>query len=209
MRMLSSSRYLVRRLQTHYIVEETRGQSYSVVIDVGAGTSPYRKMIKHERYIVVDIEDRGGADGAERVTGDLTKGIPLENELADLILCTEVLEHVPEYSVAMSELHRLLKPGGVLLVTVPFVWVLHEAPNDFFRFTHFGIQHLLEGVGFSKVVVINSNNYFYTLLQLAVIPLRHPIFVPTVFLLNVLGYVVGLCGPSATLPLNQHVRAEK
>ena len=207
--MLSSSRYLVRRLQTHYIMEQTRGQSYPVVIDVGAGTSPYRKMINHERYIVVDIEDRGGADGVERVTGDLTKRIPLENELADLILCTEVLEHVPEYTVAISELYRMLKPDGVLLVTVPFVWVLHEAPNDFFRFTHFGIQRLLIDGGFTKVVVTNSNNYCYTLLQLVAIPLRHSIFTPIVIALNLLGYLVGLCAAGATLPLNQHVRAEK
>lgn len=206
-RMLSSTRYLVRRLQTQFVIETTKDKSFPVLLDIGAGSSPYKKNIKHSRYVAVDVEDRGG--GGEVIRGDLTKGVPLPDATADIILCTEVLEHLPEHGKAMSELFRLLKPGGVLIVTVPFVWVLHEAPNDFYRFTNYGLQHLLVAAGFANIQVEASNNSIYTILQLLVIPLRHPFFVPLVTLVNLLGYVVGKFPSTETLPLNQHARALK
>jgi SAM-dependent methyltransferase len=66
----------------------------------------------------------------------------------DSAICLEVLEHIPNPSKAISEIYRILKPGGILVVSVPHLSRLHEEPYDFFRYTHYGLRALLEGAGF-------------------------------------------------------------
>lgn len=69
------------------------------------------------------------------------------------MLCTQVLEHVPDPSAALAELRRVLKTRGSLLVTVPFVGELHEEPYDFFRYTSHGLRSMLEVAGFEPVKI--------------------------------------------------------
>jgi SAM-dependent methyltransferase len=61
---------------------------------------------------------------------------------ADLVLCTEVLEHVSETERAFGELTRVLKPGGRMIVTIPFAYPLHEEPHDYIRLTPAGLREL-------------------------------------------------------------------
>jgi ubiquinone/menaquinone biosynthesis C-methylase UbiE len=67
----------------------------------------------------------------------------------DSVLCTQVLEHVFEHDKMMKEIYRVLKPGGHIILTVPFAWELHEEPYDFFRYTKHGLQQLFEQTGFA------------------------------------------------------------
>ncbi len=60
-----------------------------------------------------------------------------------MVLCTEVLEHLPEPQRAVDEMFRVLKPGGTLLLTTRFLFPIHDAPHDYFRFTKYGLRHLL------------------------------------------------------------------
>jgi ubiquinone/menaquinone biosynthesis C-methylase UbiE len=74
--------------------------------------------------------------------------LPFANESIDGVLITQVLEHVIEPNALFQEIKRVLKPGGKVCITVPFIWAEHEVPFDFRRFTSFGITKFIEHHGF-------------------------------------------------------------
>jgi SAM-dependent methyltransferase len=114
------------------------------VLDAGAGNHLYKTLFEHSKYHSTDLHQ-----DKERLTfiSDLTS-LPIANGIYDLIVCTQVLEHVREPEVVLSEFYRALKYMGELWLTAPFYFEEHEAPNDYFRFTQFGIQHLMTKCGF-------------------------------------------------------------
>lgn len=126
------------------------------LLDVGCGIMPYREMIIKDapwitRYIGLDIEtDIYKAPVDLRWDG---KRIPLADASVDCAMATEVLEHCPEPSVVLKEIRRVLKPGGVFFFTVPYIWPLHDAPYDFFRYTPFALEKLLVEAGFEHAQV--------------------------------------------------------
>jgi SAM-dependent methyltransferase len=69
--------------------------------------------------------------------------LPFGDEAFDVVLCAEVLEHMHTPALALSEMRRVLKTGGKLLLTTPFAYPIHYAPTDYYRFTRFGLLHLL------------------------------------------------------------------
>jgi SAM-dependent methyltransferase len=77
----------------------------------------------------------------------------IPDESYDSALSLEVLEHVQDPWQAAGEIHRILRPGGILIVSVPHLSRLHEEPHDYFRFTVYGLQHLLETTGFEVVEI--------------------------------------------------------
>jgi len=90
------------------------------------------------------------------------ENIPKENNIYDLILCTQVLEHVKEPDTVLKEFHRVLKPTGTLLLTLPQAYHIHEEPNNYFNFTKFGIKYLLEKNNFIiKKIEQQSGWYFF------------------------------------------------
>jgi SAM-dependent methyltransferase len=136
------------------------------VLDAGAGQAPYRHLFAHCDYKTQDWpssphEDATGAD----VIADL-RDLPLEDDSFDAAVCTEVLEHVETPGEAVAELARILRPGGRLLVTVPFVGELHEEPHDHFRYTSHGIRGLLDRGGFVVDEVRPLTGYFRTIAHL-------------------------------------------
>lgn len=74
--------------------------------------------------------------------------LPFRNDHFDAILCTEVLEHVNDPATTLREFWRVLAPGGHLVLSVPFLYHVHEQPYDFYRYTYFGLCHLLNEAGF-------------------------------------------------------------
>lgn len=136
-------------------VREAAPQFHGVFLDIGCGVMPYRDIIREAaprltRYLGLDLE------GSEiyRAEVDLRwdgRRIPLEDASVDSAMLTEVLEHCPEPWVVLKEARRVLKPGGVLFFTVPYIWPLHDAPYDFFRYTPFALEKLLAEAGFADV----------------------------------------------------------
>jgi glycosyltransferase involved in cell wall biosynthesis/SAM-dependent methyltransferase len=136
------------------------------VIDIGAGDAPYRELFSHVDYITVDWE-QSPHDGAKRSNIIASaEALPLDDASVDAVLMTEVLEHISDPSAALEEMARVLRPHGEIALTVPFVWILHEMPHDYFRYTPPALTMLLEGAGFEKVVVTPRGDYFSTLAQL-------------------------------------------
>lgn len=128
---------LAPRLQVH---------AKGVLLDAGCGSMPYRPLVlpQVERYIGFDRERRAG--GVEYV-GDVEDLRPVPSASVDTILCSEVLEHVAHPHDALAAFRRVLRPGGVLILTVPFMARLHEEPHDFFRYTEHGLRALLADAG--------------------------------------------------------------
>ncbi len=120
-------------------------------LDVGCGQKPYRSIFKNAtEYIGMDIEQSGHDHSNEDIDVFYDgKTFPFGNETFDSIVCNEVLEHVFNPSEFLSEMHRVLKKGGKVLLTVPFVWDEHEQPYDYARYSSFGLKYLVESNGFT------------------------------------------------------------
>ena len=86
--------------------------------------------------------------------------IPADDGEFDCALCTAVLEHLEEPEKALRECYRVLRSGGVAIYSVPFIWHLHEAPRDFYRFSKYGLKYLFEKVGF-EIIEINALSGFW------------------------------------------------
>ena len=133
------------------------------VLDAGAGEAPYRPLFAHCEYRTQDWpgSPHAGAQGSD-IVADL-HALPDDVGEFDLIVCTEVLEHVEDPVTVVGELRRVLKPGGRLLVTVPFVGALHEEPYDFSRFTDRGLRSTLERGGLTIEAIRPLTGFWSTL----------------------------------------------
>jgi SAM-dependent methyltransferase len=125
----------------------------SVMLDAGAGDSFYKPQFAHVTYESADFLAVDKAY-AEDITyaGDLAD-LPVEDHRFDLVLLTQVLEHLPEPVEVLRELHRVLKPGSRIWASAPFYYQEHEQPYDFYRYTQFGLRHIFTRAGFSDVRV--------------------------------------------------------
>lgn len=125
----------------------TRG--LPLVIDVGCGEKPYADFFEGAHYVGLNY---GTDDASPDIVGDAQQ-LPLRSNRADIVFSTQVIEHVPHPEKLVQEAFRVLKPRGVLLLTGPFYWPLHEEPHDFYRFTRYGFEHLLASAGFEVVSI--------------------------------------------------------
>jgi SAM-dependent methyltransferase len=147
-----------------------------LLVDVGCGSKPYEAYFQVDRYVGVDVEESGHPEADKRC--DLVYDgarLPLADGDADSVLCTQVLEHAPDPAALLAEIGRILKPGGHLLLTAPFLWEEHERPFDFQRFTSFGIARLVEGAGFTLLRQHRTSGSVEALAQLGSVYLHREI----------------------------------
>jgi SAM-dependent methyltransferase len=136
------------------------------VLDIGAGDGPYRELFDRAEYVTVDWANSPHENASATDVVASADSLPIEDASFDAALLTQVLEHVPAPVDVLREAHRVLRAGGALLVTVPFVWEEHEKPFDFQRLSSSGVAHALEAAGFAEISVRPRNDYFTTLAQL-------------------------------------------
>src|SRR3954466_12832069 len=105
-------------------------------LDIGAQNGPY--AANFPRRIALDIKPGIGV----QIIGD-AQALGIRDASVEVVLCTEVLEHLPEPQRAIDEMFRVLEPGGTLLLTTRFLFPIHDAPHDYFRYTKYGLRHLL------------------------------------------------------------------
>lgn len=119
-----------------------------LLLDLGCGNRPFRHM--YEKYadnsVGMDVPYSLHDLGSIQVYASGTD-LPFKSGSFDVVLCTEVMEHVAEPESFLKEIDRVLVPGGHLVMTVPFLVPVHEAPYDFYRYTIFGLKHLFGKTG--------------------------------------------------------------
>ena len=115
------------------------------LLDFGCGSKPFENLFTVERYVGVDLENTGHDHKNSKVDVYYDgKHLPFENETFDSLFCSEVLEHIFEPDKILHEINRVLKPGALALITVPFSWIEHEAPFDYARYSSYGLKYLLK-----------------------------------------------------------------
>jgi SAM-dependent methyltransferase len=163
--MLSNPFYFARkalRAEVAAIAPRIKGR----LLDIGCGQKPYRALFDVEEYVGLEIDrlDNRRTKAADYFYDGRT--MPFPDASFDVSLCNQVLEHVFEPTAFLAEIRRVLRPGGQLLLTVPFVWDEHEQPWDYARYTTFGLLHLLEKSGFDVLEQRRSGCGARTLFQL-------------------------------------------
>jgi SAM-dependent methyltransferase len=153
--LIHIDRYLIRKK-----IRQMQAQVSGVLLDVGCGKQPYRKEFKHvKRYV-----------GLDRTSADIIHDIavfpyPLEEASTDWVLCTQVLDDLPDQDAFIKELHRLLAAKGGLILSVSFVWELHDLPHDYGRPSPEQLRLLMERNGFEIVELQPVGNSWTTLGQ--------------------------------------------
>lgn len=129
--------------------------------DLGSGESPYRDyFLAHAvSYFAVDWSGSLHKTRLDLVA-DLNKPLSIEAGVADTIVSLSVLEHLSDPQVMVNETFRILKPGGHLVLQVPWQWWLHEIPHDYFRYTPYGLRHALGKAGYMDVKVEAQAGFF-------------------------------------------------
>ena len=135
------------------------------VLDFGCGSKPYEPLFTNARtYIGVDIEVSGHDHARSKVDVFYDgRTIPFADEQFESVVCFEVFEHVFNLDEVLSEIKRVTKQSGKLLITIPFAWDEHEIPYDFARYTSYGIRYILEQHGFEIVTLEKTTTYVLAL----------------------------------------------
>lgn len=137
------------------------------LLDIGCGKKPYLPLfVNVSSYIGLELDT---PENRRRNLADVYydgEKLPYPDDSFDNVLCNQVLEHVFEVGDLLHEISRVLKPGGTLLLTVPFVWDEHEQPIDFARYSSFGLRYIIEKSGLSIKTHEKINNDFGLLFQL-------------------------------------------
>jgi len=133
------------------------------LIDIGCGTKPLASYFKGrvDEHIGFDHPDCIHTHNNIDVLGDVYN-MPFEDETFDYAISTAVLEHLEEPQKAINQTCRILKKGGIAIFSAPFIWHIHEAPRDFFRYSEFGLKHLFEKAGFETLELIPLSGFWVT-----------------------------------------------
>jgi SAM-dependent methyltransferase len=146
--------------------------SGSYVLDAGAGQCTYKPFFKQHAYIAVDAA--WGDDDWDYSQLDIIcdlEQLPFSENTFDAVICAQVLEHVKEPQRVIVETFKTLKPGGIIYLSAPQGWGIHQRPHDYFRYTNYGLQYLFEKSGFHQIDINPSCGYFgYLANRLTVFP---------------------------------------
>ncbi len=130
------------------------GEREVVAADIGGRASPWSARMRQfeartgarVRHVAIDPDERSPLRG-------LAEQLPLRDGSADLVLCTQMLEHVRRPDAAVAEMRRVMRPGGVCLLTTHGTWFYHPDPEDYWRWTGAGLRALFTAAGFERVEV--------------------------------------------------------
>jgi SAM-dependent methyltransferase len=192
------------------------------ILDIGCGSKPYQTLFTNAvSYVGLEYDT---PDSRLKKSADFFYDgahFPFPDAAFDSAVCNQVLEHVFMPEAFVAEICRILKPGGTLLLSVPFVWDEHEQPWDFARYTTYGLKALLERHGFlvthqvktnddARIIFQLINAYLFRICITRYRSINMLIFVFLMGPFNVLGLIFGKILPSnPDLFLDQFVLAKK
>ncbi len=131
------------------------------LLDAGAGEGNYRNHFAKQRYCGLDLGIGDGAWDYSRldVLGDLTR-LPFSDATFHGCVNVVTLEHVREPARVVAELARALAPGGRLLLIAPHEWEEHQQPHDYYRYTRYGLEYLLQQAGLTDISIRPVGGFF-------------------------------------------------
>jgi len=197
-------------------------------LDVGCGQKPYKRcFVYSKKYLGIDFKSFSKQNNQYCEKPDyyfsdryLSNNIlPFKNKQFDNVVSFQVLEHCKYPEKIISEISRITKKGGLIFITAPFIWGIHEEPNDYYRFTKYGLTTLLESNGY-KILTIKQHLGFFTTIS-TLINLKtfenkkRLIFVMTLFaypflyLLQIISIFLDIVLPDSRIFLNYSVVARK
>ena len=148
--------YSVRSSILAFLKAET-ASLYGTVLDVGCGYMPYRQLIESvpavNSYVGMDIAQTTYSGEIEPDLKWDSEQIPADDKSFECVIATEFLEHHPEPEIVLKEILRVMKPNGIFLATVPFIWNLHEIPHDEYRYTPYSLERCLSSAGFRNIKI--------------------------------------------------------
>ncbi|MBN1515459.1 class I SAM-dependent methyltransferase [Candidatus Sumerlaeota bacterium] len=137
------------------------------LVDIGCGIKPFEKMLSPFITQHVGIDHEATLHNKSNIDRFGTAyDIPAHDGEFDSALCTAVLEHLEEPEQALRECWRVLKPSGIAIYSVPFIWHLHEEPRDFYRYSKYGLKYLFEKAGFEIIEIKPLSGFWVTFGQL-------------------------------------------
>jgi len=151
-------------LQSKKSLEEL---SNVVILDIGSGNAGYLELI-HSSNTLYTI-DYPATNQKYQTLPEIysdARCLPIADKKVDVVLLFEVLEHVAESKRVLREVQRVLKPDGEFYLSVPFLYPIHDAPNDYWRFTVYGIKAILMNNGFETTRLITHGNTLVAALQM-------------------------------------------
>ena len=153
----------------HYLIRDLKLAINSFasgnLLDVGCGNKPYESLFKNKLNSYVGCDVIQSSDNKVDVICKATQ-LDFEDRRFDTVFSTQVMEHVDNSDLMMGECNRVLKPGGFLILSVPFCWELHEEPYDFFRFTKYGLQELCTRNNFEVVEIMSNGGKWAAISQM-------------------------------------------
>ena len=213
--------FFIRRA-LHKKIRALAPQLTGKLLDFGCGRKPYEHLFHVDEYIGIDMEHTGHEHTNSKVDVYYDgKNIPFPDNTFDSVFCSEVFEHVFNLEEVIQEIKRVTKPGGRMLITVPFAWNEHEIPFDFARYTSFAIKDILERNGFTVLQLEKSGNfarvmfqlwalYFYTIIHTRNKVLNFILRMIFIIPINIVGsLLLPLFPKDTTLYFNNVVVAEK
>ena len=211
-----------QRRDRQWVAERAHGR----VLDIGCADGWARGVLRHCDYIGLDYPATASglyqtrpqvfADGAS---------LPFASSSFDTVLLLEVLEHVIDAERVLAEIDRVLKPGGTLLISMPFLYPLHDAPHDYRRYTAPGLIRALSQAGLQPGAVLSRNAGFKAVALLSAIAcaefviealgrrrwrlLMAPLLVLAIPVINVLGWAFASVGDGRMLASGHAAEAQK
>ncbi|NLD95141.1 MAG: class I SAM-dependent methyltransferase [Fibrobacter sp.] len=125
------------------------------LLDIGAGSLAWKNLLGTATTTYISSDFSRTHKDLDLIF-DVTKPFPVASNSFDSLFCHSVLEHTPEPWKAFDEFYRILNNDGILILSVPFIFYIHGAPYDFFRFTKYGVVQLAEKAGFTVEKLVPS-----------------------------------------------------
>ena len=159
-----SVNWLVHRLHRRHVEAAVREYARGALLDVGCGRRPLIDVLARHTDACVGVEpDRSRyAHGSRPEAWGSALSLPFQDATFDTVVAFQVLEHVPEPARMMAEVARLLRPGAHLILTAPHMWGIHEEPEDYYRFTPYGLSYLAGAAGLQVLRVMALAGYWVT-----------------------------------------------
>ena len=163
---------IIDRLRLQFIERTFEGMpAKKRLLDVGCGEKPFAPIYDKVASSSVGLEVETSLHDQSQVDVFYDgENIPFDEGEFDIIFSTEVMEHVPDPEKYLSEIHRVLMKDGIAVLTVPFFVPLHEVPHDYYRYTEFGLRHLISKSNFELQKIEVFGDYIAVIISLLVTP---------------------------------------